>query len=37
MAGVTAGRDATPIVALDFSSFDEALELVDLLGDRCRF
>lgn len=37
MAGVSAGSTAIPIVALDFSSFDEALELVDLLGDRCRF
>lgn len=28
---------ATPIVALDYPSADEAMRLVDALGDRCRF
>jgi orotidine-5'-phosphate decarboxylase len=37
MAGVSSDRSATPIVALDFSSCEEALSLVDLLGERCRF
>jgi orotidine-5'-phosphate decarboxylase len=27
----------TPIVALDYSTFEEAIELVTLLGDQCRF
>jgi orotidine-5'-phosphate decarboxylase len=37
MAGVSGGLPAVPIVALDFSDCAEALELVDHLGDRCRF
>jgi orotidine-5'-phosphate decarboxylase len=37
MAVVSSAAAATPIVALDFSGCDEALALVDLLGDRCRF
>ena len=37
MAGVTGGRSATPIVALDFWMPDAALQMVDLLGDRCDF
>jgi orotidine-5'-phosphate decarboxylase len=35
MAGVS--RKATPIVALDFPSSEQALALVDRLGDRCAF
>jgi len=32
-----AALTTTPIVALDLSTSDEALRLVDLLGERCRF
>lgn len=32
-----ASQRATPIVALDFSVADTALQMVDLLGDRCGF
>jgi orotidine-5'-phosphate decarboxylase len=37
--GMTGGTpvQATPIVALDVATFDEALALVHRLGDRCRF
>jgi orotidine-5'-phosphate decarboxylase len=36
MAGMTAFR-ATPIVALDFRTAEVALQMVELLGDRCGF
>jgi orotidine-5'-phosphate decarboxylase len=36
MAGMTAAR-ATPIVALDFRTAEAALQMVQLLGDRCGF
>lgn len=35
--GTDSKRSATPIVALDFSVADTALQMVDLLGDRCDF
>lgn len=31
------GLTATPIVALDLPTADDALDLVDMLGERCRF
>jgi len=37
VAGVTVTARATPIVALDFWMADAALQMVDLLGDRCDF
>lgn len=37
MAHVTAPSVVTPIVALDVSTFEDALALVDRLGDACRF
>ena len=36
-AGTAASRRATPIVALDFWKADAALQMVDLLGERCDF